>query len=163
MGYTTEFKGSFAFDKPLTGEQTAYLQKFAETRRMWRDASKAEGLPDATRTAVGLPVGCDGGYFTGGLGFAGQDDDASVLDHNTPPLGQPGLWCKWAPNDDGTELIWDGREKFRNYIEWLKYLIEHFFTPWGVTLSGHVEWRGEDFDDRGVISIEDSQVHTREP
>lgn len=159
MGYTTEFNGSFKLDRPLTPEHKRYLIKFAETRRMSRNPEIASTLEDPERIAVGLPIGESGAYFTGGLGFAGQDDDPSVIDHNYQPPGQPGLWCQWVPNEDGTEIVWDEGEKFYEYIEWITYLIEHFLKRWGYVLNGEVKWCGEDvWNDRGTISIKDNVV-----
>jgi hypothetical protein len=126
-------------DKDLSGfwrlfglkpEHAAYLRLFNETRRMRRSPEKAGLLPDPVREAVGLPLGEEAEYFTGGRGFFGQDEDDSILDYNTPPSGQPGLWCKWTPNEDGTAIIWDQGEKFYDYIEWLEYLMHHVLTPW---------------------------------
>ena len=73
----------------------------------------------------------------------------------------PDYYCQWDPIKDGSGLEWDGNEKFHRYVEWLKYLITHFFQPWGLTLNGSVLWRGEEFGDDGVIVVEDNQVTTR--
>jgi hypothetical protein len=161
MGYTTDFYGSFTIDKPLKPEHAAYLLKFVETRRMARDEKKASKFPDPVREAVGLPVGKEGGYFVGGRGFAGQDGDDSVIKHNDPPADQPGLWCQCIPNNEGTEIKWDGNEKFYNYTEWLEYLIEHFLKPWGYVLNGEVEWEGEDRGDMGKIVVKNNDMSTR--
>lgn len=155
MGYTTDFEGSFSINPPLKEEHLNYLKKFNETRRMKRDDIKASTYEDPIRVAVGLPVGVDGEYTVFGGGFFGQEHDNSVIDYNETPTNQPDLWCKWVPNDDGTELVWDGAEKFYRYIEWLNYLNEHFFQPWGYRLGGRVYWQGEEDDDRGVIIIDD--------
>lgn len=151
MGYTTEFEGSFALSKPLAPHHKAYLDKFAETRRVTRDAAKAEALPDPVRDAVGLPIGPEGAYFVGAGGFHGQDRDASVDDYNNEPEGQPGLWCKWQPNKAGTAIEWNGAEKFYDYVEWLQYIVDHFLKPWGYALNGEVTWDGEERDDVGKI------------
>ena len=176
MGYTTDFKGNFSFNKPLTANQVKYLQAFCDTRRMKRDAAKTELLPDELRKAVGLPVGDDGGYYVG-------SHDGSVIDYNTPPgqipfqsggsfddiwqennqkilegKCQPGLWCQWTVSDDGNALEWDGGEKFYYYIEWLKYLINNFFNIWGVELTGSVEWYGEDEKDKGEINVKSNEI-----
>jgi hypothetical protein len=139
-------------------EHAAYLTAFSNTRRMKRDAKEAEKFPDPVRLAVGLPIGKEGGYFVGGSGFKGQNDDASVLDHNRPPSGQPGLWCQWIPDRYGRAIVWDRGEKFYDYVEWLQYLIKHFLKPWGYVLNGEVQWRGEDRDDRGVIAVSANDV-----
>jgi uncharacterized protein (TIGR02996 family) len=142
----------------LRPAHAAYLTAFNETRRMKRDPAKAALLPDPVRLAVGLSVGEDGAYIVGGSGFHGQDDDGSVLDHNSPPNGQPGLWCQWRPSEDGTAIIWDGGEKFYDYVEWLEYLILHFFNPWAYILNGKVRWQGEVSEDRGIITLINNRV-----
>lgn len=158
MGYRTDFVGGFKFDEPLTEQQRAYLLKFNETRRMKRDPFVCAQLSDPVREAVGLGVGEDGGYFVGGLGFAGQDHDPSVVNHNKEPEGQPGLWCQWVPDKTGGYLGWDGGEKFYAYADWLRYLIKHFFRPWGHKITGVVRWRGEDAKDRGSIVVTDNKI-----
>ena len=129
--------------------------------------------------------GRDGEYFARDDGQSGQDHDKSIIDYNTAPghksyeetrgqdfnqtwneqqaliasgKCQPGLWCQWEINEDGTELQWDGGEKFYNYVEWLKYLIAHFFEPWGIKLNGTIEWVGEDSSDRGKIVANNNEV-----
>ena len=158
MGYTTTFEGEFRLDRPLSAEQSAYLNAFSDTRRMRRDPAVAAAFPDPVREAVGLPIGPEGAWFVGGTGFAGQDRDASILDYNHPPQGQPGLWCQWVPGEDGSTILWNGAEKFYYYTEWLKYLIKHFLTPWGCRLRGAVRWRGENPEDVGMIIVDDNEV-----
>ena len=161
MGYTTDFSGSFSLDKPLTDAHAAYLRKFAETRRMSRNVEIASKFPDPIREAAGLPIGEQGSYFVGGLGFCGQELDASVVNSNSEPPGQPSLWCQWVPTDDNDGIEWDGGEKFYNYTKWLEYIIEHFLKPWGYVLNGVVEWFGEEHDDRGMIVVDDNNVTTK--
>jgi hypothetical protein len=161
MGYHTDFHGSFDLNKPLSTEHKAYLEAFALNRRMKRNAAVAENLPDPVRLAAGLPIGVDGAYFVNGKGFCGQDNDDSVIESNYPPTGQPGLWCQWVPSNDGTAIVWDGGEKFYEYVEWIEYLIENFFKPWGYVLDGEVEWVGEDPNDRGLIVVKNNVVKTK--
>lgn len=161
MGYHTEFNGEFNLDKPLTIAHANYLRKFSETRRMKRNPVVLMGFPDEVREKVGLGLGIDGEFFVGGMGFAGQDHDESVVDHNTPPKGQPGLWCQWVPTDDGEAIVWDGGEKFYDYVLWIKYIIRNFIQPWGYTLNGEVEWAGEDREDMGKIIITNNEVKTK--
>jgi len=161
MGYTTDFYGEFNLDNPLSTAHKAYLEAFAQTRRMIRDDKIASKMEDPVRIAAGLPVGFDGGYFVNGGGDFGQAEDSSVKNSNTPPAGQPGLWCQWVPNEEGTSIIWDQGEKFYNYVEWIEYLVEHFLKPWGYVLNGEVEWQGEERDDRGMIVIKDNVVKVK--
>jgi hypothetical protein len=138
----------------------AYLRAFNRSRRMKRDPEKARRLPDPIREAAGLPVGPEGDYFVGGGGFRGQEEDNSVLDGGRSPEAQPGLWCQWTPNEDGTAIVWDGGEKFYQYIEWLEYLLGHFLRPWGYIVNGEVTWQGEREDDTGRITVVESDIRT---
>lgn len=127
-----------------------------------------------TRTPEEI-YGHEGEFFVG-------DETTGVIDHNTAPgqvpygtkgytdryaendrrtnAGecQPGLWCQWILENDGTELVWDGGEKFYNYVEWLQYMITKFFNPWGIKLNGTIEWHGEDRSDMGQIVVTDSVI-----
>ncbi len=76
-------------------------------------------------------------------------------------IAQPGLWCQWVPNDDGTVIEHDGREKFYEYTAWIEYLIHHFLGPWGYKLNGDVYWDGEESDDKGLIEIKDNVVKVK--
>lgn len=155
MGYTTDFTGSFKLDKPLSEPHKEYLNRFSYSRRMKRNAAKADKLDDPIRLAAGLPIGKEGAFYVGNkLG-------ADVLDYNKPPSGQPGLWCQWVPNHDGTRIEWDEGEKFYNYVEWIAYIIEHFLEPWGYVLNGEAEWRGEDTGDLGQIVVKENVVSAK--
>lgn len=177
MGYTTDFEGVLKFDKPLTQKQVKYINTLNSTRRMKRDVNKLmelyggkHGNPSAKDKKNPTEVyGHDGEYFAKDDGQMGQGDDGSVIDHNCPPgqrgfsqgaveKGQPGLWCQWEVNEDGTELSWDGGEKFYNYTEWLKYLIKNFFNPWKKKLNGELLWYGEDRSDIGKIKVSGNDV-----
>lgn len=153
MGYHTEFRGSFQISPTMRQEHINYINQFSYTRRMKRNVEKLQNFPDSIRESVGLPIGYEGEYFVGGTGECGQDHDNSIIDHNDPPSTQPSLWCHWVINENGTELEWDGGEKFYDYIEWLVYLIDNFFELWGYNLKGIVEWRGEEWNDIGAIGV----------
>lgn len=144
MGYHTDFKGSFEFNKELSPKMLDYLTKFNETRRMKRKTDEVFGK--------------DGEFYVFGSGFMGQGHDENVIDHNTPPATQPGLWCQWTPTSDGMELEWDGGEKFYYYEEWLFYLINKIIAPNGYVLNGTVEWSGEEVGDNGVIEVENNHI-----
>jgi len=159
MYCTTDFDGELAVTPALTKDQVAYLNKFAHTRRMQRDEalclyaienddSDSEAIRLLKR--VGLPVGPEGCYFLGSGDF-GQDRDKTVVNYDGPPSGQPGLWCQWIVNEDGDVIYWDGGEKFYSYVEWLRYIVEHFLKPWGCSITGEISWFGEDSTDRGMI------------
>ncbi len=150
MGYTTQFSGQFFLDKQVSMEQYKYLVAFTETRRVSRDPKKLK-KKDPIREAVGLPVGNDACYCV-------NEDKESIINYNVPPDGQPGFWCGWTISDSLVVIEWDGSEKFYYYIEWLTYLINHFIKPWGYVLNGEVKYRGEDFNDVGIIVVKDNVV-----
>jgi hypothetical protein len=154
MGYSTDFYGFWTLTPALSLAQTDYLQKFARTRRVKRD-------PDLIQTerrlaTIGLNLGIDAEYFVDV-----EDEDKSIVDGNTPPGSQPSLWCKWRVNDRGDRLEHNGGEKFDGYIEWLDYLVEHFFSPWGVKINGSVRYEGDALLDAGTIEIIDNRIEVR--
>jgi hypothetical protein len=146
MGYSTDFFGSFKLDRPLDEVTKTFLQKFAETRRMKRNIQG---------------YGVDGEFYVDGKGSFGQDHDATVVEYNQPPSTQPSLWCQWVPNAEGTEIEWDGSEKFYNYVEWIQYLIDRVLAPKDYVLNGEVEWQGEERDDVGIIVVKDNHVSVK--
>lgn len=146
MGYTTDFRGVLNLNKKLSKEDHTFLEKFAETRRMARNVDPKYGV--------------EGEFYVEGGETFGQGMDDSIIDYNRPPKTQPGLWCQWVPTEDGMGIAWDGGEKFYNYVEWLKYLIENILAPRGYVVNGSVEWRGEEWDDTGEIVVSDNVVTT---
>lgn len=145
MGYTTEFEGSFEFDRPLDDETYEFLTKLAHTRRMARKVD--EDI-----------YGPEGEFYVDGGGDFGDNHEDNIIDYNRPPGDQPSLWLQWVPTEDRRHLEWDGGEKFYYYITWLEYLIKKVFEPRGYKLNGEVEWYGEDRDDVGTIKVEDNKV-----
>lgn len=152
MGYTTNFNGQIEIVPPLNAEEIAYLNKFSETRRMSR---------------------LEGPYFINGSEMFGQGRDSDITDYNSPPQGQPGLWCNWIPTPDGKAIEWNETEKFYQSDKWMKYLIEHFIgsdpkakdtLPFlqGHTLNGTIEAQGEDSDDRWDLIVKDNKVFTQD-
>ena len=151
MGYTTDFKGRIAIEPLLNNDEINYIKKFSETRRMKREL---------------------GPYFVDGSGDYGQGNDPDVLDHNNPPDGQPGSWCKWTSTGDGKFIEWDGNEKFYDSTEWMQYLIDNFLKPNAIAfgnpgfedftfdhiLNGEIEAQGEDPDDHWLLSVHDNIV-----
>jgi hypothetical protein len=159
MGYTTEFEGSFQITPTLKEEHKQYLLAFSDTRRMKRSADKCLDIKDPIRQAVELPIGIEGEFTVFGEGFSEQEE--SILNYNMPPKTQPGLWCQWVPTDDGSHLEWNGAEKFYSYLEWLEYLKVNFLEPWGYTLSGTATWAGQEYNDKGIITINDNIITSK--
>src|SRR5574337_670521 len=149
MGYHTEFSGEVNIDPPLNAAEIEYLAKFAATRRMERSR---------------------GPYFVDGISGWWADSEDDIQNYNTPPAGQPGLWCHWVPSEDGTCLLWDGGENFYDSAEWMKYLIDHFLKPGCLakpslsflqanhTMNGVIDAQGEDIEDRRRIEVLNNKV-----
>ncbi|MDM8516266.1 hypothetical protein QUF76_08720 [Desulfobacterales bacterium HSG16] len=125
---------------PLKGEHLAYLLRFHNVRHMKRDVKLLEKLRDPLRTLAGLPLGEEGEYYVAGARFSIEHDDQSIVDHNTAPEPQPHLWCEWIPDGSGEKLEWSSGnpDRYSSDEEWLEYLVEHFFTPWGYELRGEI-------------------------
>lgn len=157
MGYTTDFKGFFEFDRTVDPSLVNYINKLSATRRMKRDNDKIKKIfPNWKDFSFNGRLGEEGGFFIGGAGFAGQDHDDSIIDFNQPPKFQPSLWCDWIIKDN--KLIWNETEKFYGYTDWLTYLIYNFFNPCNYLLNGEVNWQGEDSLDKGIIKIIDNKI-----
>lgn len=69
-----------------------------------------------------------------------------------------GGYCQWQLTKDCQHIEWDGGEKFYDYPQWLQYLIDTVLRPHGVTLTGSVNYSGEEVDDNGVLVVEDGIV-----
>lgn len=156
MGYTTDFDGEFEVSPTLLPKHKFYLTRFSETRRMKRDVEKLTKITNSNsnHAKVGLPLGVEGEFFVDGSGD-------SVIDGNKPPSNQPGLWCQWIPTEDGTVIKWDEGEKFYYYVEWIEYMIDNFFKPWGYKLNGSISWNGEDSEDLGLIKVTNNVVEVK--
>jgi len=159
MGYTTDFTGAFEFNKEVSPQLKEYINRFSATRRMPRDNDKIKELyPNWRELCFFGELGNKGEYFAPVSKNYGQDNDTSIIDYNGfKDAVHPGLWCQWVI-DDNNQLVWDGGEKFYNYVEWLEYLIKNFFAPNGYVLNGTVDFEGEDSDDFGEIVVKNNEV-----
>jgi len=111
MGYTTDFVGHVDVTPSLNAAEQTYLTAFSASRRFTRPGGPYDvpGNPQAEAVEGSTAAGID--------------------DYNTPPDGQPGLWCDWVPCWDGCCLAFNGHEKFYSPVRWLEYLIDHFLRP----------------------------------
>jgi hypothetical protein len=69
----------------------------------------------------------------------------------------PSYYCQWVIDDDYRRMKWDGGESFHNYVEWLQWIIDNILKPESVSLTGQVEFTGEDVEDVGVLIVADDQ------
>lgn len=175
MGYSTDFKGCFRFQKEVSQEMEDYINRFAATRHCQMDMDYIrQNMPeDIVKYSFFGDAGKDGQFIATEkyedepqfLQNKANGEPSPYKDYNETPDGIPGLWCQWVIEDDASGekvLCWDGGEKFYNYVRWLKYLIGNFFAPQGYILNGKVIWQGEDIDDRGKIEVINNVVKTTE-
>ena len=177
MGYTTSFYGELKFNRPLSQALADYINAFSRTRHVRRDPNDVKQIfPNWKELCWKGDLGLEGEYFVGPRidversAFNSEEDvyewrkrverANGIKDDNEHPTGVPGLWCQWIVNEKG-ELCWSGGEKFYDYCEWLRYLIERFFQPEGYVLNGRILYTGERADDFGYIFVSDNQVERR--
>ena len=72
-------------------------------------------------------------------------------DNLKPHEGMPGFWCNWETN--GSKLYWNGSEKSYDMDEWLRVLINEFFSGWGVKVTGKMLAQGERREDRWTLEV----------
>jgi hypothetical protein len=128
MGYRTDFIGHILVDPPLNEAEYVYLTAFAESRRFRRPGGPYV-VPDNPMAEISADV-------TG----------SGVDDYNTPPSGQPGLWCPWEPSCQGACLAvrnW-GDGKHYAPTAWLQYLVDHFLRQ-GAAASHDTSGEFSDF------------------
>jgi len=149
MGYTTDFEGVFKIDKPVDEETAKLLKGLANSRRMKRNIKG---------------YGVEGEFYVEDVeteDFWNKERDPNIVDYNTPPRTQPSLWCQWLLQEDDQTIAWDGNEKFYEYVEWIRYIIDRILQPRGYVVNGRVYWYGEGRHDNGLISVVDNKVSVR--
>ncbi len=168
------FRGHFKCTPFLNPDQIAYLTAFSRSRRMTWNGDTLADVDDPLREAVDISgPGKYGEFYVGHAYDAFIPTVGDLTYFNTPPgqatdfdvgygpgdeRAQPGLWCQWVPTPDGEAIVWNQGEKFRNFVEWIEYLIRWFVSRWNVTLNGRVTWQADGAYDIGNINIRDNQV-----
>ena len=155
MGYSTDFSGSFELVPALTPSQVATIGKVHRHRH-----SSPSGLEDDPMPTLPYAAPLMGNMstlapverFPSNAVYTGREKGMAW----SGPF--PSAYCQWTVTSDGSYLEWDGGEKFYAYELWLRFLIEHFFKPWRVAVTGAVHFRGEDGDERGTISAHGDRV-----
>lgn len=131
-------EGAFTLTPALNQKRVAFLRQFKRTRRMTWNPEKL-GKPDYWANRAGLGLGKEGSYYVSAKGLLGQDyHNPALVDFNSPPGEQPSLWCLWNVSKSGTDLFWEADEYNGNCLEWLQYLVTHFFTPWNIEPRGQI-------------------------
>lgn len=159
MGYSTEFKGAWILNKPLDQKTAAILKGLSTTRRMKRSIDKLAEMKKVSREEAISNWGEHGELYFNPTNH-GDVEDASVIDCNEPPVGQPSLWCQWIyqEKDGQATICWDEGEKFYEYVEWIQYIIKSILAPKEYILNGDVQFQGDSPRDKGIIRIQDNVV-----
>jgi hypothetical protein len=139
--YVTTFEGHIIIWPVLPDYFCKYFESFCARRHC--------------RVDVGPSHGVDGEFYPEDV----PKGDHRIVDYNRPPERQPGLWCDWHLEHAGDVMILRpiSGANYR-YVEWLLYLKETFFDPFGSILEGEVRWQGEDGDDTGSIICREGEV-----
>jgi hypothetical protein len=66
-------------------------------------------------------------------------------------------WCDWRVNGDGTEIAWNGGEKFYDSAAWMAWMIDRFI-PANRSVDGQIEADGDDPGDRWLLKVTDRTV-----
>jgi hypothetical protein len=140
MSYYNEFWGQFELDKELSDEMFDFLKSFNKTRRVVRNVSSEFGV--------------EGEFFV-------EENPDTVIDYNTPPSTQPGLWCQWTPTEDGKGIEWDGGDDFYCHAEWIVYLVNKILAPNGYVLNGTVHRVGEEEGDKEKIIVKNNKIYVK--
>ena len=88
-------------------------------------------------------------------------DKEVYAEYTDTPETIPDGYNQWTPNEEGTEIQWNGEEKFYEYIHWLRWLIKHYLKPRGLVLNGEIRWQGEEVGDIGAILAEENKITTK--
>lgn len=144
MGYSTDYFGQIEISPPASDTITKFINKFCHTRRVKRKVSQI--------------FGPEGAFYIYGNDDYQLGKDKNVIDYNSPPHQQPGVWCDLQISKDGKYLEWNGNEKTYELPSWIDYLIEFVFKPNGYILNGDLEFQCEDEEYQGMVSVKNNNV-----
>ena len=159
MGYCTLFEGGFFVNKKLDKKTAEIINGLNKTRRMKRDIKILAKRLNISEKDCFEKYGKDGEFYFNYDNELGQTHTEDIVNYNHPPESQPSLWCNWMYNEEEKTIIWDGTEKFYDYIGWIHYIIENVLKPNNYSIKGLVSWNGEEIGDSGEIKITDNKVY----
>ena len=85
-------------------------------------------------------------------------DQDLYAEYTDTPETIPKSYLQWVPNEDGTAIVWNGGEKFYDYIHWLRWLIKHYLKEHGLAVNGSIKWRGDELEDVGIIYAHNNKI-----
>ena len=66
-------------------------------------------------------------------------------------------YLQWVPTETLDGIVWDGNEKFYEYVPLLRWLCD-WLKERGIEANGELLWAGEDTADRGRIVVKANNV-----
>ena len=61
-------------------------------------------------------------------------------------------YLQWVPTETLDGIVWDGNEKFYEYVPLLRWLCG-WLKERGIEANGELLWAGDETDDRGRIAV----------
>lgn len=147
--------GCLKFNKPLSERHHKYLNAFFKTKRIIRDVDVLREIPDPLREAVNLPIGEEGCYFVASANNPMRTK--SIIDYKVAPSDQPNSWCAWYPSNDGS-MLEISMDNVNGRKDWLQYMIDNFFNPWGYSISGKIKFTKDPAEYTEIILVESNVI-----
>lgn len=66
-------------------------------------------------------------------------------------------YLQWVPTETLDGIVWDGNEKFYEYVPLLRWLCG-WLKERGIEANGELLWAGDETDDRGRIAVSSNEV-----
>ena len=85
---------------------------------------------------------------------ANDDPDSIQGEH-------PRSYMQWVPTQSLDHIVYDGNEKFYEYVDWMKWLV-NYLKGIGITADGEIDWSGDQAGDTGTIVVANSEVTVRD-
>ena len=70
-------------------------------------------------------------------------------------------YLQWVPTETLDGIVWDGNEKFYEYVPLLRWLCG-WLKERGIEANGELLWAGDETDDRGRIAVSSNEVEVIE-
>ena len=90
---------------------------------------------------------------------------SAILEANNDPDSiqgeHPRSYMQWVPTQSLDHIVYDGNEKFYEYVDWMKWLV-NYLKGIGITADGEIDWSGDQAGDTGTIVVANSEVTVRD-
>lgn len=72
--------------------------------------------------------------------------------HDTDGPTKYAVHCDWRVNAEGTEIAWNGAEKFYDGAAWMAWMIDRY-VPANRSVNGEIKAEGEEPGDRWLLRV----------